>query len=86
MNIHDQRYVMGKGKGKGMWKTKSVKMIERMGKKAHARVEEPLVLTAGKVIKVFLDSRILPVWSGKLRFSMSIQLLQRTNDKGFKLT
>lgn len=84
MNIHGQRYVMGKGKG--MWKTKSVKRIERRGKKGHARVKEPLVLTAGKVIEVFLNSRSLPVRSGKLFFFMSIQLLQRTSDREYKLT
>jgi hypothetical protein len=35
-------------------------------------------LAAGEVIEVFLDSRVLPVWSGKLGFSMSIQ---RTRDR-----
>jgi hypothetical protein len=41
-------------------------------KKGHERVEEPLVLAAGKVIiEVVLDNCILIVWAGKLCFSVS---------------
>ena len=79
MNIHGRRYMMRKDKG--MWKTRSVKRLNK--REGDARVEEPLVLAAGKVIEVILDSRILPVWSRKLGFSMSIQ---RTGDRRFKLT
>ena len=42
-----------------------------MEKKAHARVEEPLVLAA-KFNEVILDCRSLPGRLGKLCYSMSI--------------
>jgi len=84
VNLHGRRYVMGKGKG--MWKAKSVKRTEGRGNKGHARVEEPLVLAAGKVIEVFLDSSTLPVRSGKLCFSMVNTIIAEDQRGGFKLT
>ena len=51
------------------------------GKKEHKRVEEPLVLGAGVVNEVVLDSRILIAWTGKLCFFRVNTVLQRTSDK-----
>ncbi len=53
---------------------------DRRERKGYARVEESLVLAAGKVIEVILDSHSLPVWTGKLLFFHVNTVLQKTGD------
>jgi hypothetical protein len=54
-------------------------------KKGYERVEEPLVLTAGEVIEVVLDSCNLIVWTSKLCLCVSTWYCRGPATNSFKM-